>query len=103
MIVTEVYLEFSGLTGTSPIFPKKQKSEIYTALPYLMREAGYYTIALEESDVTYYLDSLLPSIGIEKVVFNLGITNIKNYIKTNDFDKPVLNRIYIIGTCRRTY
>lgn len=84
-----LFARVSGLTGTSLIFPKKQKSEIYTALPYLMREAGYYTIALEESDVTYYLDSLLPSIGIEKVVFNLGITNIKNYIKNNDFDKPV--------------
>ncbi|WP_300367490.1 sulfatase [Brachyspira sp.] len=84
-----LFARISGLTGTSPIFPKKQKTPIYTALPYLMKENGYHTVALEESDVTYYLDYLFPNIGMEDIVFNIGITNIKNFIKTNDYDKPV--------------
>ena len=84
-----LFARISGLTGTSPIFPKKQKTPIYAVLPYLMKENGYHTIALEESDVTYYLDSLYPNIGVEEIVFNLGITNIKNYIKTNDYDDPI--------------
>ena len=84
-----LFARTSGLTGTSPIFPKKQKTPIYTALPYLMKENGYHTIALEESDVTYYLDALFPNIGIDEVIFKLGLTNIKNYINTHDFDKPI--------------
>lgn len=84
-----LFARISGLTASSPIFPKKQKTPIYTALPYLMKEHGYHTIALEESDVTYYLDSFFPNIGMEEIVFNIGITNIKNFIKTNDYDKPI--------------
>ena len=84
-----LFARTSGLIASSPLFPKKQKTPIYSTLPYLMKENGYHTIALEESGVTYYLDSLLPNIGMEEVVFNLGLTNIKNYIKTNDSDKPI--------------
>ena len=84
-----LFARTSGLIGSSPLFPKKQKTPIYSALPYLMKENGYHTIALEESGVTYYLDALFPNIGMDDVVFNLGLTNIKNYIKTNESDKPI--------------
>lgn len=84
-----LFARLSGLIGTSPIYPKKQKSPIYTTLPFLMKEAGYKTIALEECGVTFNLDKLFPNIGFEETIFNLGLTNIKNYIKNNDFNKPV--------------
>ncbi|WP_028329947.1 hypothetical protein [Brachyspira alvinipulli] len=84
-----LFARTSGLIGSSPLFPKKQKTPIYSTLPYLMKENGYHTIALEESGVTYYLDALFPNIGMDDVVFNLGLTNIKNYIKTNESDKPI--------------
>lgn len=84
-----LFARTSGLIASSPLFPKKQKTPIYTALPYIMKDNGYHTIALEESGVTYYLDVLLPNIGMEEVVFSLGLTNIKNYIKTNNYDKPI--------------
>ena len=84
-----LFARISGLIGASPIFPKKQKTPIYTSLPYLMKENGYHTIALEESGITYYLDTLLPNIGMEYTIFDLGITNIKYYIKNYDTDKPV--------------
>ena len=84
-----LFARTSGLIGSSPLFPKKQKTPIYSTLPYLMKENGYHTIGLEEHTVTYYLDKLLPNIGMEEVVFNLGLTNIKNYIKTNNSDKPI--------------
>ncbi len=84
-----LFARLSGLIGTSPIYPKKQKSPIYTTLPFLMKEAGYKTIALEECGITFNLDKLFPNIGFEEVIFNLGLTNIKNYIKNNDFDKPI--------------
>ncbi|MDO6993076.1 sulfatase [Brachyspira innocens] len=84
-----LFARTSGLIASSPLFPKKQKTPIYTALPYIMKDNGYHTIALEESGVTYYLDALLPNIGMEEVVFSLGLTNIKNYIKTNNYDKPI--------------
>ncbi|WP_157153775.1 sulfatase [Brachyspira murdochii] len=84
-----LFARTSGLIASSPLFPKKQKTPIYSALPYIMKDNGYHTIALEESGVTYYLDALLPNIGMEKVVFSLGLTNIKNYIKTNNYNNPI--------------
>lgn len=84
-----LFARLSGLIGTSPIYPKKQKSPIYTTLPFLMKEAGYKTIALEECGITFNLDKLFPNIGFEETIFNLGLTNIKNYIKNNDFDKSI--------------
>lgn len=84
-----LFARLSGLIGTSPIYPRKQKSPIYTTLPFLMKEAGYKTIALEECGITFNLDKLFPNIGFEEIIFNLGLTNIKNYIKNNDFDKPI--------------
>lgn len=84
-----LFARLSGLIGTSPIFPKKQKSKVNTALPFLMKEAGYKTIALEECGITFNLDKLFPNIGFEETIFNLGLTNIKNYIKNNDFEKPL--------------
>lgn len=84
-----LFARLAGLIGTSPIYPKKQKSPIYTALPFLMKESGYKTLALEECGITFNLDKLFPNIGIEESVFNLGLTNMKNYIKNNNFEEPV--------------
>lgn len=85
-----LFARLSGLTASSPIFPKKPDSTIITkTLPFLFRDKGYNVIALEESGITYYLDKLFPNIGVEKTVFNLGITNIKNYIKDNISDYSV--------------
>lgn len=84
-----LFARLSGLIGTSPIYPKKQKSPIKTTLPFLMKEAGYKTIALEECGITFNLDKLFPNIGFEEIIFNLGLTNIKNYIKNNDFEEPL--------------
>ena len=84
-----LFARISGLIGTSPIYPKKQKSPICTTLPFLMKEAGYKTIALEECGITFNLDKLFPNIGFEEIIFNLGLTNIKNYIKNNDFEEPL--------------
>lgn len=85
-----LFARLSGLTASSPIFPKKPDSTIITkTLPFLFRDKGYNVIALEESGVTYYLDKLFPDIGVEKTVFSLGITNIKNYIKDNISDDSV--------------
>ena len=84
-----LFARLSGLIGTSPIYPKKQKSSIKTTLPFLMKESGYKTIALEECGITFNLDKLFPNIGFEEIIFNLGLTNIKNYIKNNDFEEPL--------------
>lgn len=84
-----LFARLSGLIGTSPIYPKKQKIPINTTLPFLMKNAGYKTIALEECGITFNLDKLFPNIGFEETIFNLGLTNIKNYIKNNDFEEPV--------------
>ena len=84
-----LFARLSGLIGTSPIFPKKQKKPINTTLPFLMKESGYKTIALEECGITFNLDKLFPNIGFEEIIFNLGLTNIKNYIKNNDFEEPL--------------
>lgn len=84
-----LFARLSGLIGTSPIYPKKQKSKVNTTLPFLMKNAGYKTIALEECGITFNLDKLFPNIGFEETIFNLGLTNIKNYIKNNDFEKPL--------------
>ena len=84
-----LFARLSGLIGTSPIYPKKQKSKVNTALPFLMKNSGYKTIALEECGITFNLDKLFPNIGFEETIFNLGLTNIKNYIKNNDFEKPL--------------
>ena len=84
-----LFARISGLIGTSPIYPKKQKVPINSALPFLMKESGYKTIALEECGITFNLDKLFPNIGFEEIIFNLGLTNIKNYIKNNDFEEPL--------------
>ena len=84
-----LFARISGLIGTSPIYPKKQKTPINSALPFLMKESGYKTIALEECGITFNLDKLFPNIGFEEIIFNLGLTNIKNYIKNNDFEEPL--------------
>ena len=85
-----LFARLSGLTASSPIFPKKPDSTIITkTLPFLFRDKGYNVIALEESGITYYLNKLFPNIGVEKTVFNLGITNIKNYIKNNISEEKV--------------
>ena len=84
-----LFARLSGLIGTSPIYPKKQKIPINSALPFLMKESGYKTIALEECGITFNLDKLFPNIGFEEIIFNLGLTNIKNYIKNNDFEEPL--------------
>ena len=85
------YARFTGLTASSPMFPKTQSKIIETTLPDIMYKNGYETIALEESGNTYNLATFLPNIGFKNVVFNLGVTNIANYIDDNfeKLDKPI--------------
>ena len=85
------YARLSGLTGSSPLYPKSLTQKIYYVLPDLLKKAGYYTLALEEAGNTYNLANFLPSIGFEEVIFGLGGNNIKNYIDTNfhNLQKPI--------------
>lgn len=82
---------FSGLTASSPFYPKNQFTKLTHTLPYLLMENGYNTIALEEADITYNLNNFLPLVGITNMVFNIGITNIDAYLDTNlnILNKPI--------------
>lgn len=73
----------SGLTASSPTVPKNQSEKIEYTLANLLLQNGYNTYALEEAGITYNLNNLLPVIGFQNVIFNLGITNIYTYINTN--------------------
>ncbi|WP_198295193.1 hypothetical protein [Brachyspira murdochii] len=75
----------AGLTASSPLYPKIQNSILEYTLTKLLMENGYDSIALEEAESTYNLNSFLPAIGFKNVIFNLGITNIDNYIRENYF------------------
>ena len=85
------YARLSGLTGSSPLYPKSITQKIHYVLPDLLKKEGYYTLALEEAGNTYNLANFLPSIGFEEVIFGLGGNNIKNYIDTNFYNlqKPI--------------
>lgn len=85
------YARLSGLTGSSPLYPKSMTQKIYYVLPDLLKKEGYYTLALEEAGNTYNLANFLPSIGFEEVIFGLCGNNIKNYIYTNFYNlqKPI--------------
>lgn len=85
------YARLSGLTGSSPLYPKTQIQKINHVLPDLLKNEGYYTLALEEAANTYNLANFLPSVGFEEAIFGLGGNNIKNYIKTNfnNLQKPI--------------
>ena len=79
------YARLAGLTASSPLYPKIQNSILEYTLTKLLMENGYDSIALEEAESTYNLNSFLPAIGFKNVIFNLGITNIDNYIRENYF------------------
>lgn len=87
------YARLSGLSGASPLYPKTQSSKIENVLSDLLNKKGYYTLALEEALNTYNLKTFYPSVGFDETVFGLGITNIKEYIRTNliiyQNDKPL--------------
>ena len=85
------YARLSGLTGSSPLYPKTQIQKINYVLPDLLKNEGYYTVALEEAANTYNLGNFLPAIGFEESIFGLGGNNIKNYINTNfnNLQKPI--------------
>ncbi|CRF31368.1 hypothetical protein BRSU_0053 [Brachyspira suanatina] len=77
------YARLSGLTGSSPLYPKTQSEKIENTLPYILSKNGYNTIALEEALNTYNLKTFYPSIGFKSQVFGLGTTNINTYLGTN--------------------
>ncbi|MDO6994296.1 hypothetical protein Q5M87_09785 [Brachyspira innocens] len=81
----------TGLTASSPLTPKMQNTKNKYSLPHLLDCNGYYTIALEEADNTYNLNTFLPSIYFDEIVFKLGTTNIDNYLQTNikNFNSPI--------------
>ena len=85
------YARLSGLTGSSPLYPKTQIQKINYVLPDLLKNEGYYTVALEEAANTYNLGNFLPAIGFEEAIFGLEGNNIKNYINTNfnNLQKPI--------------
>lgn len=83
------YARLSGLTGSSPLYPKSMTQKIYYVLPDLLKKEGYYTLSLEEAGNTYNLANFLPSIGFEEVIFGLGGNNIKNYIDTNFYNLQI--------------
>ena len=77
------YARLSGLTGSSPLYPKTQSEKIENTLPDILSKNGYNTIALEEALNTYNLKTFYPSIGFKSQVFGLGTTNINTYLGTN--------------------
>ena len=77
------YARLSGLTGSSPLYPKTQSKKIENTLPDLLSKNGYDTIALEEALNTYNLKTFYPSIGFKSQIFGLGTTNINTYLSTN--------------------
>lgn len=85
------YARLSGLTGSSPLYPKTQSEKIENTLPDVLSKNGYNTIALEEALNTYNLKTFYPSIGFKSQVFGLGTTNINTYLGTNidNLESPV--------------
>ncbi|TVL44729.1 alkaline phosphatase family protein [Brachyspira hyodysenteriae] len=85
------YARLSGLTGSSPLYPKTQSEKIENTLPDVLSKNGYNTIALEEALNTYNLKTFYPSIGFKSQVFGLGTTNINTYLSTNidNLESPV--------------
>ncbi|TVL62079.1 hypothetical protein A9X86_07070 [Brachyspira hyodysenteriae] len=85
------YARLSGLTGSSPLYPKTQSEKIENTLPDILSKNGYNTIALEEALNTYNLKTFYPSIGFKSQVFGLGTTNINTYLSTNidNLESPV--------------
>ncbi|MCZ9981689.1 hypothetical protein OFR20_09185 [Brachyspira hyodysenteriae] len=85
------YARLSGLTGSSPLYPKTQSEKIENTLPDILSKNGYNTIALEEALNTYNLKTFYPSIGFKSQVFGLGTTNINTYLGTNidNLESPV--------------
>ena len=77
------YARLSGLTASSPLYPKTQSEKINNTLISLLNENGYYTLALEEALNTYNLKTFYPSIGFSNSIFGLNITNINTYLETN--------------------
>ena len=77
------YARLSGLTASSPLYPKTQSEKINNTLISLLNENGYYTLALEEALNTYNLKTFYPSIGFSDSIFGLNITNINTYLETN--------------------
>ena len=77
------YARLSGLTASSPLYPKTQSEKIDKTLIGLLNENGYYTLALEEALNTYNLKTFYPSIGFSNSIFGLNITNINKYLETN--------------------
>ncbi|MEI0529768.1 hypothetical protein R4J00_14130 [Brachyspira intermedia] len=77
------YARLSGLTGSSPLYPKTQSEKIENTLPDILSKNGYNTIALEEALNTYNLKTFYPSIGFKSQVFGLETTNINTYLATN--------------------
>ena len=85
------YARITGLTASSPLYPKTQSEKINNTLISLLNEEGYYTLALEEALNTYNLKTFYPSIGFSNSIFGLNITNINTYLKTNinNLKKPL--------------
>ena len=77
------YARLSGLTASSPLYPKTQSKKIENTLPDLLSKNGYNTIALEEALNTYNLKTFYPSIGFKSQIFGLDTTNINTYLSTN--------------------
>ena len=77
------YARLSGLTGSSPLYPKTQSEKIENTLPDILSKNGYNTITLEEALNTYNLKTFYPSIGFKSQLFGLGTTNINTYLGTN--------------------
>ena len=85
------YARLSGLTASSPLYPKSQISKIENSLPDLLVQNGYYAISLEESISTYNLNSFFPMLGFNEEVFALYTGNLNLYISTNmnNLQKPL--------------
>ncbi len=85
------YARLSGLTASSPLYPKSQIYKIENSLPDLLVQNGYYTISLEESISTYNLNSFFTMLGFNEEVFALYTGNLNLYISTNmnNLQKPL--------------
>lgn len=85
------YARLTALTASSLLYPTTLNENIEYMLPHLLKENGYYTLALEEEGVSYSLDTFLPRIGFEKVVFEVGESGISEYLrKSLDYsEKPL--------------
>ena len=85
------YARLTGLTGSTPLYTKTLTTDMKYMLPHLLKENGYYTLALEEAGVSYNLDTFLPKVGFEKVVFKVGSAGISEYLSNNlnNLEKPL--------------